>query len=399
MKSKSFGFSLAMLALSSLLLPLSIASVAALPLGRHPDMPNWPGGTPWGAKLRYENASTGYVDEDFFGPGREDSIFDNSGWLASLPEGWIGVALLGNDSLLYSKICVDNQSPPQRYTWTVALMSGGTAPVAGGTLWCDWENGTNWFVPQDYYIVLENSATFGHFNMRAENRNLPAGTAASPNYAALHVDNAVNVTISPSSNTGSFGDNVSFTVAVNNTGRYDDTYSLGVDAGDLSSTISHSSLSINAGSSATATLTVTIGIGTKVITVTADGAYADDEASCTATPTAEGQYVLTTNVSPSNSGSVTLNPASETYPNGTVVTATAAPASGYEFDHWSGDASGTSTSVTVTMNSAKSITANFRSTGEGKERGGLPWTWIGLGIVIIVIIIVVVVAATRRVKS
>jgi hypothetical protein len=144
---KNLGILLAILVLSLLITPLWKTGVAAKPVVPNPDQPNWPGGTAWGAKLRYENASTGYVDEDFFGPGREDSFLDNSEWTAGAPGGWIGVALVGNDGLLYSKLCLDNQSPPQRYTWTVALMSGGTAPVAGGTLWCDWENSTTLFVP------------------------------------------------------------------------------------------------------------------------------------------------------------------------------------------------------------------------------------------------------------
>jgi len=33
--------------------------------------------------------------------------------------------------------------------------------------------------------------------------------------------------------------------------------------------------------------------------------------------------------------------------------------SGYEFDHWAGDASGTAYPLVVTMNSNKTITANY----------------------------------------
>ena len=73
-----------------------------------------------------------------------------------------------------------------------------------------------------------------------------------------------------------------------------------------------------------------------------------------------GEYTLTTSVNPSGSGYITLNPSGGTYTVGTQVTITAHPYSGYEFDYWSGDASGTSTSVTITiMNSNKSITAHF----------------------------------------
>ncbi|MEA2054595.1 MAG: Ig-like domain-containing protein [Candidatus Thermoplasmatota archaeon] len=71
------------------------------------------------------------------------------------------------------------------------------------------------------------------------------------------------------------------------------------------------------------------------------------------------QYTLSTSVSPSGGGSISLNPSGGTYDAGTVVTAIANANSGYTFDNWNGDASGTGTSVQITMDSDKSITANF----------------------------------------
>jgi len=68
-------------------------------------------------------------------------------------------------------------------------------------------------------------------------------------------------------------------------------------------------------------------------------------------------FYLSTSVSPSGSGSV--SPSSGSHEAGSTVTVTAQPSSGYVFDHWGGDASGTSTWVTITMNSDKSITAHF----------------------------------------
>jgi uncharacterized repeat protein (TIGR02543 family) len=70
-------------------------------------------------------------------------------------------------------------------------------------------------------------------------------------------------------------------------------------------------------------------------------------------------YTLTTAVSPVNSGTITLNPPNGPYSSGTVVTATAAANTGYTFSSWSGDASGSTPSVQVTMTGNKSITANF----------------------------------------
>lgn len=69
------------------------------------------------------------------------------------------------------------------------------------------------------------------------------------------------------------------------------------------------------------------------------------------------KYDLVTSVSPSGGGTIT--PASGTYNDGTNLTITAEPASGYRFDQWSGDAIGTSSTVTLTMDSDKSVTANF----------------------------------------
>lgn len=97
---------------------------------------------------------------------------------------------------------------------------------------------------------------------------------------------------------------------------------------------------------------------------------------------------LVTFVNPSGSGYVGLSPSGGTYDLGTEVTVTAFPASGYEFNHWSGDASGTSTSVTVTMNSDKSVTAHFAST-----EGGQPEIQLGVGIGVGIIVIVIAVVA------
>jgi uncharacterized repeat protein (TIGR02543 family) len=71
------------------------------------------------------------------------------------------------------------------------------------------------------------------------------------------------------------------------------------------------------------------------------------------------QYSLSTNASPSGSGSVTVNPSQSGYYSGTQVALTAVPITGYTFSGWSGDASGTTNPLTVTMTRNMSITANF----------------------------------------
>ena len=80
------------------------------------------------------------------------------------------------------------------------------------------------------------------------------------------------------------------------------------------------------------------------------------------TPPPPPPYHLSTSVSPSGSGSISLNPSGGVYDEGTNVILTAQAASGYVFDHWSGDASGTSSTTPITMNSDKSVTAYFTQT-------------------------------------
>ncbi|MGL4400624.1 MAG: InlB B-repeat-containing protein, partial [Luteolibacter sp.] len=64
------------------------------------------------------------------------------------------------------------------------------------------------------------------------------------------------------------------------------------------------------------------------------------------------------NVSSSN-GAVTLSPPGGVYNVGAEVTLTAVPNSGFTLSSWTGDASGSSTSTTVTMTGDKSISASF----------------------------------------
>lgn len=68
-------------------------------------------------------------------------------------------------------------------------------------------------------------------------------------------------------------------------------------------------------------------------------------------------YTLTVTTSPTEGGYVF--PGSGIYDTGTTVILTAVPATGYTFNHWEGAVSGNTTSVTITMNADKSVTAVF----------------------------------------
>lgn len=83
-------------------------------------------------------------------------------------------------------------------------------------------------------------------------------------------------------------------------------------------------------------------------------------------PSTPAAYTLTVGVT--GSGSVSPAPGAHSYPAGTVVTLTAAPASGATFAGWSGAVTGTINPVTVTMSGDKAVTAGF-STGSGSGDG------------------------------
>jgi exo-beta-1,3-glucanase (GH17 family) len=69
------------------------------------------------------------------------------------------------------------------------------------------------------------------------------------------------------------------------------------------------------------------------------------------------QYLLT--VQTDGQGTTDPPPGSYQYLEGSEVEITAIPDSGWQLSHWSGDASGTDSTITVTMDSDKTITANF----------------------------------------
>ena len=88
-------------------------------------------------------------------------------------------------------------------------------------------------------------------------------------------------------------------------------------------------------------------------------------------------YKLTWNVNPSGSGYVTLpaQTCADGYTAGSVIKLTAVPYTGYLFKDWSGAAGGTSNPVSVTMNSDKSVTANFKATPVLNSPSGTLGSW------------------------
>jgi len=69
------------------------------------------------------------------------------------------------------------------------------------------------------------------------------------------------------------------------------------------------------------------------------------------------EYTLSASVV--GTGSVSKSPDQATYNSGTSVTLTATPGTGYSFDRWEGDLTGSSNPASITMNANKSVTAVF----------------------------------------
>ena len=67
-------------------------------------------------------------------------------------------------------------------------------------------------------------------------------------------------------------------------------------------------------------------------------------------------YTLTLN---NTNGSVTTNPNGNSFSSNTNVELTAVADAGYKFDNWSGDATGTTNPLSITMDADKTVTANF----------------------------------------
>jgi len=144
--------------------------------------------------------------------------------------------------------------------------------------------------------------------------------------------------------------------------------------------------SISSGQSVPAvfTMTPTITSGTISATASVSGGQADpyltnNTATATTTVTSSGTFILTVTESGTGSGTVSStspNPpdtilcpstCSASFASGTAVTLTVTPNGGSTFAGWGGACTGTSSTCTVTMTAAESVTATFNlsSTGGG----------------------------------
>jgi hypothetical protein len=70
-------------------------------------------------------------------------------------------------------------------------------------------------------------------------------------------------------------------------------------------------------------------------------------------------FVVVTEASPFNGGTINKEPALLYYQNGASVQLTAVPTEGWKFDGWEGDASGTAATATITVDAQKRVKAKF----------------------------------------
>ncbi len=88
-------------------------------------------------------------------------------------------------------------------------------------------------------------------------------------------------------------------------------------------------------------------------------------------------YMLTVNISPAGSGSVSKYPDQATYNSGDTVQLTAYPNSGYNFSGWNGVDYSNGSTATVTINGNKTVTATFTYVGIVGGGGGGGGTTMG----------------------
>ena len=143
---------------------------------------------------------------------------------------------------------------------------------------------------------------------------------------------------------------------------------------------------IGVAAGATPTFTITPATGYHVADVLVNGVSVGAVTSYTFAPIAANQtiaasfaintYTLTLNTV--GSGTVAASPSQATYTHGTVVQVTATPAANWNFDFWTGDATGSTNPLSVTMDANKTITANFGQRNYvWNQTGTAAWTTAG----------------------
>jgi uncharacterized repeat protein (TIGR02543 family) len=216
-----------------------------------------------------------------------------------------------------------------------------------------------------FAVILSSNPAAGGMTTGsgAYNAGSSVTVTATPNNGYTFVSWTDNGTIASTSPTYTFALNANRTLIAN---FAINTYTLALSPNPAAGGTTSGAGSFNAGSSVTATATPNTGY--TFVNWTDNGAIASTNATYTFTLNANRSLVanfsantFTLNVTATN-GTVVKNPSQANYNSGSTVQLTATPNSGYAFTSWSGDATGSTNPLTVTMNANKNITANFTLT-------------------------------------
>ena len=110
---------------------------------------------------------------------------------------------------------------------------------------------------------------------------------------------------------------------------------------------------------------------TELVTVYLPARFADSYTNFGLTASqANFDFTLTASCN-SSEGTILVNPNKIPYEAGESVVVTATPKAGYLFDNWSGASTATTSSITLTMDARKSLTANFIQDGRDTDGDGL----------------------------
>lgn len=116
-------------------------------------------------------------------------------------------------------------------------------------------------------------------------------------------------------------------------------------------------------------MSLLIGMASLVITAGCSGTNTNASAttpgansSPSSTSTNPQHYALSVSIIPSGSGAVSVIPPGGAVAPGEKVTLIASAVEGYRFDHWGSNTSATSSTLIITMDSNKQISAYFEST-------------------------------------
>ena len=245
------------------------------------------------------------------------------------------------------------------------------------------------FTPNNQTYTLQNNGGTSINWSASKGQNwitLSAITGTLAAGASVTVTVSIN-SIASSLNAGSYSDAVSFSNATNSNGNTSRTVSLSIGSNTytysivtnpsgLQVTVDGASLTApqtftwNAGSSHTLSIpSPQAGAGgTRYVfgTWSDGGAQAHTitapSANTTYTANSTTQYRLTTTASPTGAGTVSPS-GTNWYNSEQSVPVTAAAISGYSFTGWSGDLSGITSPISITMNGPKSAGASFAAPG------------------------------------